>query len=56
MEVWAARRMSVDQSHTQSYRFNDDDVADGGGGGGGDGGGGGHSGDDDNNVNNIDGF
>ena len=50
MEVWAARRMSVDQSHTQSYRFNDDDVADGGGGGGG------HSGDDDNNVNNIDGF
>ena len=50
MEVWAARRMSVDQSHTQSYRFNDDDVADGGGGGGG------YSGDDDNNVNNIDGF
>ena len=49
MEVWAARRMSVDQSHTQSYRFNDDDVADGGGGGG-------YSGDDDNNVNNIDGF
>ena len=48
MEVWAARRMSVDQSHTQSYRFNDDDVADGGGGG--------YSGDDDNNVNNIDGF
>ena len=50
MEVWAARRMSVDQSHTQSYRFNDDDVADGGGGGGG------YSGDDDNNVNNIDDF
>ena len=49
MEVWAARRMSVDQSHTQLYRFNDDDVADGGGGGG-------YSGDDDNNVNNIDGF